>query len=172
MIFWVSTLQINQSCLNQSPNSTHSIENTLCQICRVRQFSRPLEGYTTFTLCWLNTASCSWYAWNSHRLEQTQAWNKTALLFLSSSPNSSNFCCQSFPFSYNRRGSYKDKSATKTSPPCCSSLSYLSPTPLSPFLLFLLLPAGTRYTVLRPGRLSCRTAISPHSVQSFSILSP
>lgn len=43
---------------------------------RASQLSRPLGDSTTVTLCWLNTASCSWYARNSHRLKQTQAWNK------------------------------------------------------------------------------------------------
>lgn len=71
------------------------------EICiyRASQLARLLGASTTVPLCWLNTASCSWYAWNSHRLKQTQAGNKQPCSFLSSPPpSSSNFSQQSSSF--------------------------------------------------------------------------
>ncbi len=70
----IRTLCPNQSKFIKSKSKLHT--SRWKWLHRARQLSRLLGASTTVTLCWLNTASCSWYAWNSHRLKQTQAWNK------------------------------------------------------------------------------------------------
>lgn len=76
---WVHTLkteprtrlQINRSCSNQSPNS-----NTTSWKCLLSHATQPVSQDAAFKPRQLNTASCSWYAWNSPQLKKTPAGNK------------------------------------------------------------------------------------------------
>lgn len=116
----------------------------------------PLGDSTALPLCRLNAASCSWYAWNSVRLKQTQAGNKQPRSSSAVHPAPATSPRQSSPFT---GGNYKTKPAAKPSQPCCSNFTHLRPAAHSGFSSFT--PSLCSYTALTGAFVSCRSALSP-----------
>lgn len=156
---FIHFVQNSQSCLKSKLHTPPSE-----RVYRATQLSRPVGDSTTFTLRWLKAASCSWYAWNSQRLKQTQAGNKQPG---SSSPAPANVFSPVNPFhsDTNRRRELQGlKPAAKNhlvvQAALTSDRQHFTFPSSSPRL-----SAGQDLTA----DLSHRTAVSSHS---FSILSP
>lgn len=133
----------------------------------VREQGLRLRDATAVAPRRLNAASCSWYAWNSHRLKQTQPRNKqpccSSSAFPSSPPTSGDF---SFSIRL-KTGGGDDKAEPAAQHHHLIVRASLTSDQrlLTPFVLFLALSSPlTGYAALRSARFSS-LFLNPASVE-------